>query len=191
MGLLLQFLVFFIATLSTAAIYLTILPVRNKVSCNSIMVSAMAIGTMNGLFTGTILALTQSFSLNCILSMIVGVSTGLVLGSMFNFMTTIEGMLGGLMGGLMGPMLGEMLIEEYIYIISAILLVIMGLVTILLIKHIKQEVEYKPENNPVPIMNLNRLTLVVAFSSFLLFSSLIWGAGSPIESEVPEKNIHH
>ena len=190
MDLLLQFIALLIAIASTAAIYVTILPIRDKVSCTTVMVVAMGIGTMNGLLIGTILALTQPFSLNCILSIIVGVSTGLILGVMFNYMTTIEGILGGLMGGLMGAMLGEMLTIEYIYIISLMLLVIMGLVTILLIKHIKQEVQPEHTDENFKNINFNKLTLIVAFSSLLLFSGILVGSSSPSESDSHSEVSH-
>lgn len=186
MNLIFQFITLLIVMGSTAAIYLTILPIRNKVSCNSIMLAAMAIGTTNGLMMGTVLALTQPFSLNCILSILVGISTGLILGAMFNLMTTIEGILSGLMGGLMGAMLGEMLTLSFIYTISVVLIMIMGLVTVLLIKHLKQEAEYKDSQAN---LDLNKLTFIVAFSSLLLFSGILFVSSFP--NEIESETHHH
>ena len=123
MQLVMQYFVLLIVLVTTAYIYYKIFASRHKISCTTVMLAAMGISTLNGLIMGTILALTQSFSLNCILSMIVGISTGVVLGILFNQMTIIEGILGGVMGGLMGAMLGAMLEGPYIFMISSILII--------------------------------------------------------------------
>ncbi|SDH47249.1 hypothetical protein SAMN04487975_10522 [Planococcus glaciei] len=190
MELFLQFIALSAVIAFTAAVYFRILPVREKVSCNSIMIAAMALGTMNGLIMGTMLALTQSFSVNCILSLIVGMSTGVILGATFNSMTAIEGMLGGVMGGLMGAMLGEMLIVEFIYLLSLVLMLVSGLVVVLLIKHIGEETGTQKARNNLKKPSFGKLTLIVAGTSLLLFLGIAVGTNVPSEHNENLEETH-
>jgi hypothetical protein len=191
MELLIQFTVLLIIIVSTASIYFTILSSRHKVSCNSVMLAAMVLSTMNGLIIGTILALTQPFSLNSILSMIIAISTGLILGAVFNLMTTIEGIVGGIMGGLMGAMLGDMLELTYIYILSVILILLMGLVSVLLVKQIQQEVQSNNQEHAIKNnIHLNRMTLIITCASLLLYSGILLGTSSPTSNELHQNELH-
>ncbi|RHW32363.1 hypothetical protein D1B33_16645 [Lysinibacillus yapensis] len=193
MKLVLQFIVLLIIVLSTATIYFKIFASRHKVSCNTVMLAAMVLSTMSGLIMGTILALTQPFSLNSILSMIIAISIGLILGAMFNLMTTIEGMAGGIMGGLMGAMLGEMLDSTYIYILSLVLILLMGVMTILMIKQIKQEGQSVMPQEPTIQKNssLNRLSLIITCVGLLLFSGILLGTSSPTNSNMNQDHHSH
>jgi len=152
----------------------------------------MVFSTMNGLIIGTILALTQSFSVNCILPMIVGLCTGIILGATFNLMTTVEGIMGGVMGGLMGAMLGTMLDFSYIYFLALTLLFILGGVTVCLIKLINQEAHTISNVESFPAKNsyLKKLTLGIAFSSLALFSGVLVATSHPVENDIPEVESH-
>lgn len=187
-----------VVAITTAFVYKKIFAHRSQVSCNSVMLAAMGLSTINGLVMGTILALTQSFSLNCILSMIIGVCTGLILGILFNTMTTIEGMLGGVMGGLMGAMLGAMLELSYIYIITGILIITLLAVTILLVQMIQQEIVIEKEDLPVRFISAhtNKQSLLIVSTSVLLFSGILFSTtyeGQPNEQqpEPTEEHQHH
>ncbi len=68
-----------------------------------------------------------------------------------------------------------MLVSEYIYIISLVLLVIMGLFTVLLIQHIRQEVQYEHDYANLKNINLNKMTLGIVLSSLILFTGILVG----------------
>lgn len=196
MVLFIQFIALLLIIVSTTLIYRNILAVRQNVSCNTVMLATMTLSTANGLIMGTTLAFTHSFSLNCILSMIIGISTGLILGILYNVMTTIEGIIGGVMGGLMGAMLGAMLKLSYIYIITAILLIILGIVTMLLIKHIQHESQTQPHEVTLPIEQRHLQKLTVGFIAFcvILFSGILVGTNLPLDADIDmqtEDTNHH
>ena len=160
-----------VVAISTAYVYKKIFTYRHEISCTTVMLAAMGLSTANGLIMGTILALTQSFSLNCILSMIIGVCTGLILGILFNTMTTVEGILGGIMGGLMGAMLGAMLELSYIYIITGILLVVLLTITILFQQLIQEELATAKHEQPIRFnsQHTNKQSLAIVSVSTYYF----------------------
>lgn len=192
MKLLIQFVVLLLIAVPTAMIYLRILPARHKVSCNTVMLAAMVLSTMSGLIMGTILALTQPFPLNSILSMIIAICIGTILGALFNLMTTIEGIVGGIMGGLMGAMMGAMMDTEYIYILTLVLLLLIGVVTLLLSIHITIEAETHHSQQPT-IKNgksLNRLSIILTCVGFLLFSGILLGTNAPSSNSEQPQQFH-
>ena len=197
MILLMQIITLILICICTLVVYKKLLVGHHKISCNTVMLATMTFSTANGLIMGNVLSLTQSFSLNCILSMIIGIGTGLIFGVIYNIMTTIEGIVGGVMGGLMGAMLGAMLEQAYIYIITAILVAVIIAITILLIKHIQQEIIVDTDDVKLPIMQAGILKLGVGFfvGSIVLFSGILLGTNLPLDDDQSNKietdHSHH
>lgn len=114
MNIIIQVLVFSILIALTAVTYLTVLSIRQKLSCTTGMMAAMLIGSMTGLITGTVLGADQSFSINCMLAMIVGVGGGVMLGMPFHAMAVLDGLMAGVMSGMDGG-------DAWLYAVSRLL----------------------------------------------------------------------
>ncbi|MGF9714293.1 hypothetical protein [Paenibacillus naphthalenovorans] len=190
MNIIIQVLVFSILIALTAVTYLTVLSIRQKLSCTTGMMAAMLIGSMTGLITGTVLGADQSFSINCMLAMIVGVGGGVMLGMPFHAMAVLDGLMAGVMSGMMGAMLGSMLSPDFLLPMSFFLTLLFVIAVLLLHRIMKQEAGILQETEP----NREKMktgSILTVCVTIALFSLVIMGSSYKDQPKAPEEPHVH
>ncbi|ARK30192.1 hypothetical protein [Halalkalibacter krulwichiae] len=190
MNVFIQISVIAIISLFILQTFRLIYPIRKKVTCATGMMATMIISSMAGLIVGTILPLSQNYTMSSILAMIIGIGAGVIIGILFNTMTILEGIMGGIMGGLMGAMMGEMLPVQSIYIVTIVLLVVLLITLLLLKKTIKEEAGIVHITEPTGVQ-IKSLSIIISCVTVAMFMMIMFGFSFNTDKSLKTDHMHH
>ena len=109
-----------------------------RATCMTGMMIGMTFGMAGGFLIGAFAGATNGMFIGSLVGMAVGMGFGYFTGRCCGVMGVMEGLMGGLMAGTMGAMLSVMLILDnlvpFLYILTAVELVIMALSSYMLYK---------------------------------------------------------